>query len=328
MGDLKEPILGRFPESVSISNSEIQAFKDCKRKWYLGNYRGLKKIEKEYTGPLKLGTRIHDSLEQYYLTGEHPVDAYAKLQRLDDKRFMQSDKATDPGEVKKFNSESELGRIMMEGYVEWQDEENRDSEIEVVSAEKKLSYRLPEIARGRVELIGKLDLQIRRRSDGSRATLDHKSAVSFNQYYEFSHMAEQPMFYTNLELRNPDEKDTPVDGFVYNLLKKVKRTATAKPPFYDRLDVRFNKKTLNAFWTRTQGTVHDMMVLRDALDNGADHRFVAYPRPRMDWGCSKCPFFTVCPMLDDGSYAEEFIEDFYEQVDPNARYGPEDGNDE
>lgn len=328
MGDLKEPILGRFPESVSISNSEIQTFKDCKRKWWLGNYRGLKKKEKEYTGPLKLGTRIHDSLEQYYITGEHPVDAYAKLQRLDDRRFMQSDKATDPGEVKKFNSESELGRIMMEGYVEWQDEENRDSEIEVVAAEKKLSYRLPEIARGRVELIGKVDLQVRRRSDGSRATLDHKSAVTFNPYYEFAHMSEQLMFYTNLEKLNPDEDNTPVDGGIYNLLKKVKRTATAKPPFYDRIDVRFNKKTLNAFWTRTQGAVHDMMVLRDALDNGADPRFVAYPRPRMDWGCSKCPFFTVCPMLDDGSYAEEFIEDFYEQVDPNARYNPDDGNDE
>jgi CRISPR/Cas system-associated exonuclease Cas4 (RecB family) len=328
MTDLREPILGRFPESVSISNSEIQTYKDCRRKWWLGTYRGLAKKEKEYTGPLKLGTRIHDALEQYYVTGEHPMTAYGKLQRLDDQRFLQSDKATDVGEIKKFNSEAELGRIMMEGYVEWQNEENRDSELEVVAAEKKLSYRLPEIARGRVELIGKVDLQVRRRSDGSRATLDHKSAVTFNPYYEFSHMSEQLMHYTMLETLNPDEDSTPVDGGIYNLLKKVKRTAAAKPPFYERIDVRFNKKTLNSFWTRTQGTVHGIMELRDALDNGADPLFVAYPRPRMDWGCSKCPFFTVCPMIDDGSYAEDYIEDFYEQVDPNARYLPEDGNDE
>lgn len=327
MTDLKEPILGRNPESVSISNSEIQTYKDCRRKWWLGTYRGLAPKAKEYTGPLKLGTRIHDALEQYYVTGEHPVDAYAKLQRVDDRRFLQSDRATDPGEVKKFNSESELGRIMMEGYVEWQSEENRDSELEIVSAEKKLSYRLPEIARGRVELIGKVDLQVRRRSDGSRATLDHKSAVTFNPYYQFSHMSEQLMHYTILETLSPDSDGSPVDGGIYNLLKKVKRTATAKPPFYDRIDVRFNKKTLNAFWTRTQGTVHGIMELRDALDNGADPLFVAYPRPRMDWGCSKCPFFTACPMFDDGSYVEEYIDDFFEQVDPNARYLPDD-NDE
>jgi hypothetical protein len=328
MTDLREPILGRFPESVSISNSEIQTFKKCRRRWWLETYRGLKPKEQEHTGPLKLGTRIHDALEQYYVTGQHPVDAYARLQRDDNQRFLQSDQSSNPDAIKKFNSESELGRIMVEGYVEWQDEENRDSEIEVVAAEKKLSYRLPEIASGRVELIGKIDLQIRRRSDGSRATLDHKSAVSFNPYYEFAHMSEQLMTYTVLELLNPDGDNTPVDGGVYNLLKKVKRTATAKPPFYDRIDVRFNKKTLSAFWTRTQGTVNDIMGVRDALDNGRSHLLVAYPTPKMDWNCSKCPFFTVCPMIDDGSYAEEYIKDFFEQVDPNARYGAEDGNDD
>jgi CRISPR/Cas system-associated exonuclease Cas4 (RecB family) len=327
MTDLREPVLGRHPESVSISNSEIQTYKDCRRKWYLGTYRGLAPKAKEHTGPLKLGTRIHDALEQYYVTDEHPVDAYARLQRIDNQKFMQSDKATDVAEIKKFNSESELGRIMLEGYVEWQAEENRDSELIFVAAEKKLSHRLPEIARGRVELIGKLDLQVRRRSDGSRASLDHKSALTFNPYYQFAHMSEQLMHYTILESLNPDGDDSPVDGGIYNLLKKVKRTATAKPPFYERIDVRFNRKTLNSFWTRTQGAVHGIMELRDALDNGADPLFVAYPRPRMDWGCSKCPFFTVCPMLDDGSYAEEYIEDFFEQVDPNARYSPDEDDD-
>jgi CRISPR/Cas system-associated exonuclease Cas4 (RecB family) len=328
MTDLKEPVLGRFPESVSISNSEIQTFKDCRRKWWLGTYRGLAKIQKEHTGPLKLGTRIHDALEQYYLTGQHPVDAYTRLQNADNQRFLASDQATDVTAIKKFNSESELGRIMVEGYVEWQAEENRDSELEVVAAEKKLSYRLPEIARGRVEIIGKVDLQVRRRSDGSRATLDHKSAVTFNPYYDFAHMSEQLMHYTMLEMLNPDEDNTPVDGGIYNLLKKVKRTSTAKPPFYERIDVRFNKKTLSSFWTRTLGVVDDIMETRDALDNGADPLFVAYPRPRMDWGCSKCPFFTVCPMIDDGSYAEDYINDFYEQVDPNARYATDDGDDD
>jgi hypothetical protein len=32
-------------------------------------------------------------------------------------------------------------------------------------------------------------------------------------------------------------------------------------------------------------------------------------------------------MLDDGSYAEEYIEDFFEQVDPNARYSPDEDDD-
>lgn len=323
MENALEPILGRNPESVSVSNSEIQTFKDCRRKWWLTYYRGIKPKEENFVGPLPLGTRIHNALEQYYVTGEHPVDSYARLQRQDDRRFVESPKGTDADAIKKFNSESELGRIMVEGYIDWLEETNEDAKFDVIGAEKKLAYRLPEIASGRVEIIGKVDLRIRRKSDGSRAVFDHKSAATFNNYYDFSHMSEQLMTYTMLERLDPDD-DSRVDGGIYNLLKKVKRTAAAKPPFYERIDVRFNKKQLASFWTRTMGTVHDMMNTRDALDKGADPLFVAYPRPRMDWGCGKCDFFKVCTMFDDGSSAEAYLEDFYQKIDPNARYGDDD----
>lgn len=323
MTSLLEPYLGKNPETVSISNSEIQSFKDCRRRWYLGNYRGLKLIAKTSLGPLPLGTRIHNALEQYYTTGEHPVDAYNRFQRQDNRRFIETDESRDAEAIKKFNDESELGRIMVEGYVEWLDETNPDANLEVIGAEKKLSYRLVEVD-PRVELIGKVDLQVRRLEDGSRSTLDHKSAMSFTTYHKFAHMSEQLQYYTMLEKLNPDAEDpTPVDGGIYNLLKKVKRTARATPPFYERMDIRFNKKTLDAFWIRTQGVIRDMMAARDSLDAGTDHRLVAYPRPRMDYGCGTCPFFAVCPMLDDGSSAEAYIEAFYSQEDPNARYGDE-----
>ena len=152
--------------------------------------------------------------------------------------------------------------------------------------------------------------------------MDHKSAISFNDYYKYSHMSEQLMTYTLLELlMNPD---TIMDGGIYNLLKKVKRTAAAKPPFYDRIDVRFGKKTLDSFWIRTVGTLMDMRRVREALDAGVDHRLVAYPKPMMDWHCSKCPFFQVCPMLDDGSSAEQYLEDHFEQANPNERYNSSD----
>lgn len=321
MENALEPILGRSPDSVSISNSEIQTFKDCPRKWWLTYYRGLKQKAENHVGPLPLGTRIHNALEDYYVNGGNIVDSYTRLQNADNLRFLASGQATQIDDVKKFNSESELGRIMVEGYVEWLDETNADAKIEVIGAEKKLSHRLVELDK-RVELIGKVDLRIRRRSDGSRATFDHKSAVSFNNYYDFSHMSEQLMHYTMLEKLDPND-DSKVDGGIYNLLKKVKRTPAAKPPFYERVDVRFNKKQLNSFWTRTMGTVSNMMRTRDALDAGANPLFVAYPRPRMDWGCGKCDFFKVCTMFDDGSDAEGFLEDHFQKIDPNARYGDE-----
>lgn len=313
-----EPFLGRNPESVSITNSEIQTFKDCKRKWWLGNYRALKPKAKSLMGPLPLGTRIHNALEEFYTTGENPVDAYERLQKIDNQKFLETNESHFEDNVKKFNSEADLGRIMLEGYMEWLAETNADSDIEVIGAEQKLSIRLHGFDE-RVELMGKTDLKVKRRSSGAHALLDHKSAASFSSYYETSHMSEQLMLYVLLEKSDPENGDPNVDGGIYNLLKKVKRSGTAKPPFYERMDVRFNNKTLESFWIRTLGTVRDIMELRDRLDAGEDHRFYAYPSPTKD--CTwKCPFFQVCPMFDDGSSAEAMLEEFYEQVDPNARY--------
>lgn len=319
MGKLQEPILGKFPKSVSISNSEIQTFKRCRRRWYLGTYRGLKEIDAAPVGALALGNRVHAALEAYYRDDINPVEEYERLQRRDNRLFEASKKAQYESEREKFKKEAELGRLMLEGFMDWLDEENADATIEVVGVEDKISYRLNEFD-PRVELIGKVDLRVRRAFDGTLAAFDHKTAATFNDYWSMSNFSEQLMTYTLIQRLSKTDPNERIDGGIYNLLKKVKRTAKATPPFYDRIDVRFNNKTIESFWIRLLGTIRDIMAVRDALDNGADHRYVAYPTQKMDWTCSSCPFFNVCDMLDDGSAAEAMIDDLYEQEDPNSRY--------
>lgn len=693
-----DPVLGKGAEQIEVSNSEIQTFKSCRRRWYLGNYLGLAKKDKQMTGPLPLGTRIHDALEAYYTKDQDLIEAYNRLQRKDAQLFLMTEEADHEEKIKKFNSESELGLIMLEGYLDWLEEENEDSKIKVVSAEKKLEYNVEQFHDSRINIIGKVDMHVRRKEDGTTAIMDHKAlhvdqnvltptgykrigdtkvgdellapdgtltkvtgvypqgvvhlnkvsfadhtsvlacddhlwttyktksskdkrtsvqylestkelssvvrkktskgtelrtraipvvcpkaiefpskelpispyilgaligdgnltpatmvkfstsdkfildeiireskglleyyhisrydyglfdtsvrqyfdgnriclerplireltmlglmgkksyekaipdnykytsvedriallqgimdtdgfvrnyseksrgqvalyctseklvhdvawivrslgglatinqnpkntkchkpdgsilecrtgyyisirlpegvcpfrlpkkveaynsfkrtveyrivdniadagygeAVcisvdhpdklyitddfivthntvapsGFNTYYMTSHMSEQLMLYCLLEELSGD--GIKVDGGIYNLLKKVKRTGSAKPPFYERIDVRFNRHTMHAFWTRLMGTLDDMMRVRDALDQGADHRFVAYPSPTKD--CTWiCPFFLVCSMMDDGSSADRMLEDQYVQVDPLQRYKTEDENKE
>jgi hypothetical protein len=313
------PYLGLHPDEVRISNSEIQGFKSCKRLWYLANYLGLQKKEQNLVGPLPLGTRVHDSLEQYYTTYENPVDAYNRLMNKDIRIFQGSIQSEDPKLVRKFESEGELGRLMLEGYIEWLAESNADANIDIQYAEKIISLSIDELG-GRVILQAKVDAEARRRSDNSVAIIDHKTAADLGPYYKYSHMSEQLMTYTTISQRNPPEDGAEVDGGVYNLLKKVKRSPTAKPPFYDRIDVRFNDETLNSFYVRLLGVLTDMMEVRDKLDEGADHRFVAYPKPQMDWHCGMCPFFQLCPMMDDGSSADRYIEDHFDVINPYERY--------
>lgn len=337
--DSIDPILGRNPQNVHISNSEMQTFKQCKRKWMLGNYYGLKKKVEDFDGPLPLGVRIHESLEWWYNqlkkieNGEepdnrnpHPVDEYTRLQNKDNKRFLLSPHANNEDKIKKFNNESELGRVMLEGYPEWVAESNADSDIDFDMQEKALSYTPDEFG-GRVTLVGKIDGMIRRKYDNSKAILDFKTCQHFTDYRNAAHHSEQLPLYINLERRNSEENDAKVDGGRYRLLKKVKRSARATPPFYEDHDVRFNKKSLNSHWTRVLGTVREMMDLRDRLDNGEDHLYYAYPTQKMGWECTTCPFFDGCFMLDDGSDAEGFFTENYVQTDPNARYNDKENTD-
>jgi len=316
----QEPYLGKNPSLVPISNSEIQEFKTCRRAWWLKYYRGLSRKDKEVTGPLPLGTRVHNSLEAFYKDGKNPVDAYRDLLKVDAVRFAQSKEVNDEAKVKKFDSEAELGRIMVEGYMEWREENNVDDRLEVIEVEKKVSAVLLD---GRVELQGKTDMKVRDRLDDARLIMDHKTAASFDVYHKNSHMSEQLLLYVMLE-KMQDGDDTPVEGGIYNLLRKVKRGPSAKPPFYDRITVRFNDTAMSSFWTRVNGELRDMMSVRDALDAGADPQFVAYPTPTKD--CSwRCPFFHACFMFDDGSAAEAWLENFTEVSDPYARYEENDG---
>lgn len=150
-------------------------------------------------------------------------------------------------------------------------------------------------------------------------TVTHNTTANFADLTRTAYMDEQFLTYHLLETLSPTEDGSRCDGGVYNMLKKVKRTGNARPPFYDRCEVHHNKQMLHSFWYRIHGEVMEMLELKRLLDAGADHRQVAYPRPSRD--CSwKCPFFAVCPLIDDGSAAEHMLNDLYEVADPNERY--------
>lgn len=300
-------------EVYTLSNSEIQTFKDCRRKWWLNYYRRLKPKEKKFVGPLALGSRIHEALDQYYTHGTPLLDVHAQLVEAD--RELLASEFRDPSEL---DSEADLGRIMLEGYLQWVEDEGVDNELEMISTEEILNMPM---FNGEVELTGKLDMRVRRKSDGVRMFRDFKTVGgSFDQFYSTAHMNEQILTYMLLEQHANQGTDERSEGGLFTLLKKVKRTANAKPPFYDQFEVRHNIFSLRSFWNRIHATVADLMRVKTALDEGTHHSQVAYPTPSRD--CTwKCPFFAVCPMFDDGSAVEEAIENMFDTGDPYAYYG-------
>lgn len=303
-------------QELGISNSELSTWKRCRRKWWLAYYRGLapKQAETSLAGVMHLGIRVHAALERYYGHGEDPLKVEQKLYEqglpiIQARGF--------PQEMQDYEGDHEYAQLMLDGYLQWIREEGVDAGYEVIGAEQEV--RVPSGIPG-VDLRGKLDVRMRRRTDGRRVFMDHKTAGSVD--IKTIELNEQFPTYALLERllpKQPGEPTAYTDGGVINVLKRVKRTMKAKPPFYKRHEVRFNPHQLRSMWKRIHAVIIEIVAARLALTGGRDHQEVVYPTPAGDCDWS-CPFFKICPMFDDGSRVEAAIEAHYDTVDPYARY--------
>lgn len=305
------------------SNSEFQCFKECRRKWWLGWHRRLIPRRPSLTGAAPLGTRVHLALAGLYVPeSEGPQDPREVLEQViaqDRARIMEAyidDPQAGAEILSDMEKENEYARAMIEGYVAWLEQTGADSEFEVLGSEQLVKY---EVSEGRT-LIGRLDARVRRIIDGIRFFIDHKTCQSFVDLQRSLKQTEQMPTYLLLERASAAQEDGEyVHGAIFNGLRKVKRTATAKPPFYDRFEKTYNDHELTSMWYRIQGTMHEIESVEQRLEGGMMPLLVVPPTPTRDchW---KCEFYAVCPMFDDGSRVEDMLSTHYEVGDPLSRY--------
>lgn len=297
-------------EPYRFSNSEAQTFKDCRRRWWLTYYRGLKPKSERLYGPLVLGTRVHEALDRHFKIGDDLLGIYTAL------TASERDFIDEEYEVAKFDSEAELGRTMLEGFQEWAEEEGIYAKYDIISTEQVLEFPLLD---GEAIFMGKIDLRVRRKADGAVLVVDYKTAQNLTDITSWLPLNEQALSYMLLEEMNLGQDGTRTDGMIFRILRKTKRTERAKPPFYEDAEIRHNKQSLRSFWARLNGLARDMVDAKNALDAGDSHLVVTYPHPSRD--CNwKCPFVTICPMFDDGSDVESAIEARYTEGDPYDYY--------
>jgi hypothetical protein len=307
---------------VKSSNSEMQAFKRCRRKWWFRYYLGLGVKREGPVGPRAIGTRVHACVAQYYNGQASVAPAFAILEPLAlHDMLVAEDVERCPDQEVDIRKEADLSRAMLEGYFEWLEETGADEGLEIIAAEQALESDVG-IIRGDgsvqvVTIMGKLDLRVRQ--DGVSAFLDHKTVQEFTTPTRTLHLDEQMLLYHWLVEQTGGER---VGGAIYNMIRKVKRTARSKPPFYERFTVQHAPAEVQSFYVRMTGTLRVMIGVRAELDEGSDPRLVVYPTPTRN--CSwDCDFYPVCPLIDrpDIGAGQTLIDQLYEVTDPYARYG-------
>lgn len=304
------------------TNSEIETYKRCKRKWFLGYVMRYAKPPKLW-GARQRGSLSHSSLDLYYSTGDDPLDFIRSEQvRLRQEylgSMMEFEEGMAEEGVREIDKMCDLVLAMVEGYIEHVTTEGLDLDYELIETEQERSVSLDKYVPG-TALLGKLDAKFRRLSDGFRVFFDHKTVGDLTQFPRWAHMSPQMLMYEMIEylLLNEDDEEGLVDAGVYNMLRTVKRTARAKPPFYDRYEVRHNIHQLRSFFRQTVALIQEMERVRVTVSPD-NHQSLCPPTPSQDCTWS-CDFFSVCSLTDDGGDWQGLLDEAYQQQDPLARY--------
>lgn len=318
------------PHVRYVSNSEIQTFKDCRRKWWLAYYRGLTPKEKKFLGPLAIGSRVHLALQDWYVPeGYFKFDPRDAIELHIDRDWDNVKKVY--GEeipedfAKQFTKEADLERIMLEGYMQWLEETGADSDLKIIESESyvEISWHQQRFDERLILLIGRLDVLVERQQDGHIMFIDHKTLADITTR---SLISDEQMLMYGFLISAQQDWDHPrlYPGVLYNMLKKVKRTTRAKPPFFNRIEASYNLHQAKSFEQhlgiilKEISNVEEQLSLQKEPFNVTHHN-VVYPRPTRD--CAwKCDFYRVCSMFDDGSRVEDMLTERYKQVDPLAYY--------
>jgi len=309
-----------------ITLGELQTLQRCPRKWWLAWYRGLRLRAESPVGAAAVGGRVHEALRAWYVPSGAPrTDPREALERLvvRDWTALVRSRRGDVGVelTKQFTSEAALERAMVEGYVQWLAETGADSDLQVTGSEAYLEATLEDVGwEGEpAVVVGKLDVRVRRISDNRRLFIDHKTLGDFVAATRTLHLDPQMLHYHLLEWLNSDGADDLCTGALYNMMRRVRRTGRANPPFYERIEVSHNHHELKAHRRRLVGAIARLRSVSEALDSGGDPHEVAFSNPTRDCAWS-CEFFAVCGMFDDGSRAEAMLDNFYESGDPTYYY--------
>lgn len=290
-----------------FSPTELATFRACRRSWMLDYHLSLKRKERDVRYPLEIGNLTHGALEIFYINGGiHGEDALEKS-----KAWLQDQRAEDLAKcapehhptILKAHRDSEACLL---SYMHWLDQTGADLNLKILGAEDKLSLvgMYPNAV-----LNGRIDLLAEDTQNGDIVVIDFKLVSSITDKIRMLNLDQQAKAYALLAR----EKYGKRVRVAFRLVKINARSSRVKGPQEEEYTIVLNDKQLDVFKVQTAGMMRDIIALSDALSQpDAVHQSLAYPSPS-DTCSWKCPFFPVCPMLDDPhSDGEWLLNDAYE----------------
>lgn len=276
-----------------IRNSSITKFLRCRRSWSLSYLRNLETAWNQRMTPqtFDCGNAVHRGLEAL-------VNGQDWMAAIDEHwAEIQGVLAPEADYEKWIDQLVTMPRLMVEGYIEWREEEGIDIGYETLGTELPYEANLGAFHGDDVILYGTID-RLLRNPNGQLVIDDYKTVATLDSILTLP---------TNWQINNYDlltrvNTGEDVVEARHTQLKRVKRTARAKPPFYGMLRTTFNQARRDSHWLHLAGVVDEMVSIMQRIEVDPDpaHHMLCPPNPTRD--CSwDCAFKDVCPSMDNGS---------------------------
>lgn len=279
---------------IEVNQTELTTWLHCRRRWF-HDFMLRPDREDPVSGPLALGSAVHQSLADYYGYERDPRHIIEDLSEDYDVAMLEN-----PEQAANIADDRDVAVPVTEGYFDWLASEGADSGTDTLSAEHKIEL---EIAEG-ITLHGTID-RVYRRHTGLIVIQDHKTVAQFDNA-DALQIDFQGLTYSLLyKMCHPDEQFV----FEYNMLKKNKRTARAKPPFYKRVEVRYSDEQLRSHWRHVVAVATEIKKAREELRHTSTdtHHTVCPPSPGREctWRCDLG--ISGCALLDDTGGTEFLV---------------------
>jgi len=298
------------PPIIGISRSEMEDWARDPRKWYLTWYLQYRPAVEYPTGARNLGSRYHAAMQLHY--GPEPIDALLVLDVL-----YAAEIEAHPDFADELEKDRELSKIMAEGWFEHAAAEGLDAHHRVVAVEQEMTVPLPGLPGYGIRV--KLDQAVQNLDTGVLSFRDWKTGADFTAA-DYADQDPQMRLYSLAQWlasgqpppgsgTEPDPSAFLVLGGIVTVAKKVKRTKTAKPPFYKQREFVHPPEVMAATLARVTTLCDEISVARYRLDQaGGDPDAVNHIQSTMlrrVWITRDCERFCphssgMCQLMDRG----------------------------
>jgi len=277
-----------------LRQSDFKQWLTDRRDFYFSVFENLEPVYPK-TSVADIGTFVHEAMKAHYLGQTDPTAAIAKLASEQCAAF--------PLNASELQGHADFARIIMEGYLEWLEEEALDHGLKPLMVEDRITALVGVFQDIEVYVSGAIDLLMQDDFD-LIWIFDHKTVDGFKTILATLPVDFQGQTYDFL-LRSIGI--TPM-GFKHNQLRRVKRTARSTPPYYNRAEVLFNATQRQTHEWHMQGIAKEIVDAYVTMSTESpEHKASTFHRLFY-------PFFTR-----DSSWKSNFLDvSIFTDTDPEA----------